>query len=90
MMNIAGVLVHAKPGQVDKVEKELKEISGVEVHGVTKNGRLIVTIEKHYENLIVDTVLQLHDIEGVLSAAIVYQYSDDDDEGGAGLSRKLW
>jgi nitrate reductase NapD len=90
MMNIAGVLVHAKPGQDDKVEKELKEIAGVEVHGVTKTGRLIVTIEKRYENLIADTVLQLHNVEGVLSAAIVYQYSDDEDEGDAGFSRKLW
>jgi len=77
-MNISGVLVHAKPDQVDQVEKQLTAIPGVEVHTVTENGRLVVTVEQDFEKMIADTVLNIHNCEGVLSAAMVYQYGDDD------------
>ncbi|HIE01995.1 MAG TPA: glutamate synthase [Thiotrichaceae bacterium] len=79
-MNISGVLVHARPDQVDQVEKQLTAISGVEVHTVTENGRLVVTVEQDNDKMIVDTVLNIHNCQGVLSAAMVYQYGDDTDE----------
>jgi periplasmic nitrate reductase NapD len=79
-MNISGVLVHAKLEQVDKVKEQLVEIPGVEVHATTDNGRLVVTIEHENDTMIGETVVNLHNIEGVLSAAMVYQYGDDEDE----------
>ncbi|RKZ88638.1 MAG: glutamate synthase [Candidatus Parabeggiatoa sp. nov. 1] len=79
-MNISGVLVHARPEQVAQVEKQLTEIPGVEVHAVTENGRLVVTVEQDNDKMIADTVLNIHNCEGVLSAAMVYQYGDDDTE----------
>jgi periplasmic nitrate reductase NapD len=79
-MNISGVLVHAKLEQVDKVKEQLVEIPGVEVHATTDNGRLVVTIEHENDTMIGETVVNLHNIEGVLTAAMVYQYGDDEDE----------
>jgi len=79
-MNISGVLVHARPDQVDQVEKQLTAIPGVEVHTVTENGRLVVTVEQDNDKMIADTVLNIHNCQGVLSAAMVYQYGDDTDE----------
>jgi nitrate reductase NapD len=77
-MNIAGVLVHAHPKQVAQVKKQLLEMPGVEVHVVTDDGRLIVTVEQDDDHRMADTMLNLHHCEGVLSAAMVYQYGDDD------------
>jgi periplasmic nitrate reductase NapD len=77
-MNISGVLVHAKPEQIAQLEKQLTKIPGLEVHAVTENGRMVVTIEQDNDKLIADTILNLHNYEGVLSAAMVYQYGDDD------------
>jgi len=77
-MNISGVLVHAK--QADEVKKRLMEIPGVEVHAVTENGRLIVTIEDDDEKVVADRALALHQCEGVISAAMIYQYGNNDED----------
>lgn len=79
-MNISGVLVHAKPEQIEQVKQLLQNIPGVEVHAVTENGRLITTVEQDSETTIADTVLNIPNYEGVISAAMVYQYGDDENE----------
>jgi nitrate reductase NapD len=77
-MNISGVLVHAKPEKIDNVKEQLEAISGIEVHATTENGRLVVTIEQDNDRMIAETVVNFHNFDGVLSAAMVYQYSDDE------------
>lgn len=80
-MNICGVLIHAQPQQSQLVTQRLQRLPGVEVHGESDDGRLIVTIEDHVGNdsPAADTFLQFQQLEGVLSAALVYQYNDDYD-----------
>ncbi len=79
-MNISGVLVHAHPEQADDVKTRLLEIPGVEVHAVTENGRLIITVEDDDEKMVADTMLNLHQCEGVISAAMIYQFGNDDED----------
>lgn len=76
VINICGVLVHAMPGHAAQVQQRLLQHEGVEVHEVTADGRLIVTIEHPDRNRMVDTINQLNGVEGVLSAAMVYQHCE--------------
>lgn len=75
-INICGVLVHAQPEQAAQVEQQLSQYQGVEVHSVTEDGRLVVTIDHADRRDMVDTINQLNSVEGVLSAAMVYQHSE--------------
>ena len=75
--NICGVLVHARTENTQQVKARLEDISGVEVHSSTENGRLIVTVESDTRQQVADTISSLHEVEGVLSASMVYQFSDD-------------
>ena len=75
--NICGVLVHARTNAIEKVKSSLEEITGVEVHTATDNGRLVVTVESEDRRFVADTISSFHDIDGVLSAAMVYQFSDE-------------
>ena len=43
--NICGVLVHVKPERRYEVRATLAAISGVEVHTLTDDGRMVVTVE---------------------------------------------
>ncbi len=79
-MNISGILVHANPEQVDEVKTRLMEMQGVKVHAVIEDGRLIVTVENEDEKVVADTVLKFHQCEGVISAAMVYQYGNEDED----------
>jgi nitrate reductase NapD len=85
-MNISGVLVHANPEKIDEVKEELLKISGVEIHAATEEGRLVVTVEKDDFQQMVDTVVNFHHCEGVLSAVLIYQYSNDDENSEEEIS----
>jgi len=71
-MNISGVLVKAYPQHLVSIEKALITMNGVEVHGNNEDGRIVVTVEDESANNISDTLVQIQDVPGVLSAAMIY------------------
>jgi nitrate reductase NapD len=75
-MDIASAVVHAIPGRRDEVRSALQRLQGVEIHAETPDGRFIVTVEDLPDVSAADTVVGLHRLDGVLAAAMVYQYSD--------------
>lgn len=76
--NVCGVLVHAHNNQIEQVKKLLEQQDGVEVHAVTDNGRLVVTVEHDRRKTVGDRIMGFYEVPGVLSAAMIYQYSDND------------
>ena len=76
-MNITSVIVHAMPHRLEELRARLAELPGVEIHAATPEGRFIVTVEDTPHASAADTVIALHRLEGVLAAAMVYQYSDE-------------
>jgi periplasmic nitrate reductase NapD len=81
-MNIGSAIVCALPNQAGAVRDRLAGLPGVEVHGETADGRFVITVEDLPGAAVSDTVMQLHRLEGVMFAAMVYQYSDDEMQPG--------
>ena len=79
-MNIAGVVIHAHPDSVSAVQEAMLAMNGVEIHAIKEDGRIVVTVEEDGYRETSDTVLSLHQIEGVLSASLVYQHSEELEE----------
>lgn len=79
-MNIAGVVIHSRPEDINMVKKAMLTMQGVEIHGMKEDGRFVVTVEDEGYKETSDTVLGLHQIKGVLSATLVYQHSEDLEE----------
>lgn len=77
-MNVSGVLVRARPDRFPEVMAALAGIAGLEVHAVEQAaGRIVVTLEDGPGYSVEDSLLQLHLVDGISDAALVYQYSDD-------------
>jgi len=76
--NICSVLVHAKQNMTDSVKLTLESQQGVEVHAKSDDGRLIVTVEDEYRKQIGERIMGFYEIDGVLSASMIYQFSDDE------------
>ena len=76
-MNISGVLVKAYPENISTIEKAISQIDGVEVHGNNEDGRIVVTVEQESANGISDTLVEIQDVPGVLSAAMIYHQFED-------------
>ena len=76
-MNISSVVLRARPAALDGVRSALSILPGVEVHAATGDGRLVLTLEDAGTASAADTFVRLHDIPGVMSVSMIYQYSDD-------------
>jgi len=76
-MNISGVLVKAYPEHIISIEKILTTMDGVEVHGNNKDGRIVITVEQANADRVSDTLMEIQDVPGVLSAAMIYHQFDD-------------
>ena len=78
-MNIAGVVIHARPEKLAGVEAQLLELPGVEIHATAEDGRMVVTVEDE-ESRMGDTVMAFHNVDGVLSASLIYHHFEESEE----------
>jgi len=85
-MNISGVLVLARPAEAGAVEQRLAAMPGVEIHAVSEQGRLVVTVEEDDTRMMADTVAEMQNVPGVLSAAMIYHHYEDENEAGQPLA----
>jgi nitrate reductase NapD len=76
-MNISGIVLRTRPEHSGEVQATLAALPGVEVHAATGDGRLVLTLEDAGTASAADTFVRLHDIRGVMSVAMIYQYSDE-------------
>lgn len=77
-MNITSAVVYSAPNSRTAVRTQLDALAGIQIQAETDDGRFIVTVEDVPGVNAADTVMRLHQLEGVRFAAMVYQYSDDD------------
>ncbi len=79
-MNISSVIVIPHPDHIETVQHGLRGIDGVEVHAVSPEGKVIVTLEAasdHETTRLFDFISQL---DGVMSTSMVYHQSESDPE----------
>ncbi|CAG9164717.1 chaperone NapD [Cupriavidus pinatubonensis] len=75
--HIAGIVVYAHPDSVSRVRAAVEAMTGVEIHAASEAGKLVVTVEAPSSLAIAAQLTCLHQLEGVLSATLVYQHNED-------------
>ncbi|MCM2306358.1 MAG: chaperone NapD [Sulfuritalea sp.] len=79
-MNISSAIIHARPGDVAIVQAGLSSLAGVEIHAVSPEGKLIVTIVTEDDSSNVATYELIGQLDGVMSAAMVYHQTESEPE----------
>lgn len=79
-INVCGVLVFSRPEHTEAVQQQLEKEEGVEIHAVTEDGRLVVTVEKEDQQQTGDLLNRMQTLDHVISASMVYQYYDQENE----------
>lgn len=74
-MNISSAIMYIAPARLEEACVALSQLPGVEIHAKTPEGKLVVTIEDDDTNSAADSYVALHNVPGVVSVAMVYQYS---------------
>jgi nitrate reductase NapD len=75
-LHIASLVVHAAPARMEDISRFIASIPGARVHASSPAGKLVVTLEAASGDEILAAVGQIQRADGVLSAALVYQYAD--------------
>jgi nitrate reductase NapD len=76
-VNITGILISARPGQTERLREALAAVAGAEVHAVTPEGRMVVTVERRTDAEMTGAFDAIHRLPGLLSAALVYHHDED-------------
>ncbi|MDH5750201.1 MAG: chaperone NapD [Rhodospirillales bacterium] len=77
-MSISGLVLHVRPEQAEEVRDKVSELDGVEVHAVTDEGRLVVTVDQPEDHKAADTFTAIQNMDGVLNTSLVYNYFEQD------------
>jgi nitrate reductase NapD len=77
-MNICSLVVHARPERLGGVQASLEKIPGVEVHGRSDDGKLVVTVEDAGEHLAAETTMAINNLDGVVNAVLIYHYGGNE------------
>ena len=76
-MNISGVVVRTFPKDIGVVSKALSRLVGVEVHGASDDGRLVVTVEQPGEQALTDVLTDMQNIPKILSTSLIYHQFEE-------------
>lgn len=77
-MNVSSIVLKAKPEHFDEVLAGLKKSDICDVHFHDEAGRIVVTIEGANINEEMEKMKLLSQITNVLSAEMIYAYSEDE------------
>jgi nitrate reductase NapD len=77
-MNISSAIVYVAPEYLFEASEALLLMPGVQIHARSPEGKVVVTLEDDDTNSAADKYVALHGVPGVVSVAMVYQYSDDE------------
>jgi len=75
-MSISGLVIHARPDRTGLVRADLSRQAGVQVHGESTDGRLVVTVELA-DDAAAETISSFRNLRHVLSVSLVYSHFDD-------------
>lgn len=79
-MKIAGMVVRAFPDTLKAVNQRLEMLPGVEIHGISDKGQMVVTVEEQQDTRLADQITQVQSADGVLSASLIYSHFDETDD----------
>ncbi len=73
-MGICSMVLHTRPENIRQVCDQVEALEGAEVHAATERGKLVISVDLvdpcHYS----ETIMKLHNLSGVLSAALIYEH----------------
>ena len=76
-MSISGLVIHTQPEAMLRVGNELAERAGVQVHGTSEDGQIVVTVDRKDDGAAVETIEGLRNIQNVLSVSLVYSHFEE-------------
>lgn len=79
-IHVAGLVVHSRPEQLGEAAAWLSALPGVEIHGQSDQGKLVVLLESPHARDILELIDSTRARPGILDAALIYHEVVPQDE----------
>jgi nitrate reductase NapD len=76
-IEIASILVQARPERIDAVARAIKVLAGVQIYSRDSKGKLVVVVEASDVGVVGDALNKISTIPGVLTAALIFHATDN-------------
>ena len=80
-LHVSGVLVRSRPEAIGRTREGLQKLHGVEIYTTTPEGHIVTIVERESSLALADAFAEIQNSDGVLSASLVYHYSDNSNAG---------
>jgi periplasmic nitrate reductase NapD len=74
--HIAGIVVYALPARIAATKARIASLPGAEIHAVSADGKLIVTLETDSARRTLDYMDAIRALRGVADVVLVYQHAE--------------
>lgn len=71
-LHVASLVVYCRPDALDDARDWLLQKRGVEIHAQNEQGKLVVVMESHDAQDILDLIDAAHEQPGIVNAALIY------------------
>jgi nitrate reductase NapD len=71
-LHIVSLSVRTSPSNVQAAQDAVCQLPGAEIHAVTKDGQIVITIEADNEAQILATMSSIRGLAGVISLALTF------------------
>jgi nitrate reductase NapD len=71
-LHISSLVVHVLPSKARAVREAIGELDGTEIHAVTADARMVVTLETKSEADFLMRFAEIDNLSGVVSTALVF------------------
>lgn len=71
-VHISSMVVLASPDGLQSVKDNIDALEGVEIHGESESGKLVVVLESDGQTHITDVIEKINNFRHVLSTSLVY------------------
>ena len=75
--HVSSLVVLTQPSLRHQLADEIATLEGAEIHAVSDEGKLVVTLEAPHAREILDCVSQIELLDGVINASLVYQHVEN-------------
>jgi len=71
-VHISSMVVLASPDGLQSVKDNIDALEGVEIHGESESGKLVVVLESDSQTHITDVIEKINNFRHVLNTSLVY------------------
>ncbi len=77
-MSISSLVLQTTPRRQRALRLELENIQGVQVHALTRDGQMVITVDEPDQSRVAEIIAQIPQMDGIIKVSLIYNVQQDE------------